>query len=150
MVRRPTSPKGKTSMSITVKYFAGYLVAHNCGTPHTVMQAIMTIDEQSAELKKARENALKWLEPKVLAMDLPDNKYRVGELCAKHSDATQRTSLDTIRLIGERNRKSTPDFVGDGFIAGLYTRNLINDDEYKKCWATTPVSSKFRVYRPAA
>mgnify|MGYP003661759666 FL=1 len=137
-------------MNFKVKYFDGDLISHNCGTPHTVMQAIMTIDEQIAELNKARKNVVKWLEPKVLAMDLPDNKYLVGKLCAKHSDATQRTGLDTTRLIGAKPRKSTPDFVGDGFIADLLTRNLINDDEYKKCWVTTPVSAKFVVSRPRA
>jgi hypothetical protein len=137
-------------MSIEVKYFDGDLAVHNCGTPHTVMQAIMTIDEQIAELKQAREKVVKWLAPKVLAMGLPDNKYLVGKLCAKHSDATQRTGLNTIRLIGAKPRKSTPDFVGDGFIADLLTRNIINDAEYKKCWATTPVSAKFVVSRPRA
>ena len=137
-------------MSIEVKYFDGGLAVHNCGTSHTVMQAIMTIDEQIAELKKARDKGVKWLAPKVLAMDLPDNKYLVGKLCAKHSDATQRTGLDTIRLIGAKPRKSTPDFVGDGFIADLLTRNLINDAQYKNCWVTAPVSAKFRVYTPTA
>ena len=70
-------------MSMTVKYFDGDLALHNCGTPHTVMQAIMTIDEQIAKLKKARGKVVKSLAPKVLAMGLPDNKYLVGELCAK-------------------------------------------------------------------
>ena len=137
-------------MSIEVKYFDGDLAVHNCGTPHTVMQAIMTIDEQIAELKQAREKVVKWLAPKVLAMGLPDNKYEVGKLCAKHSDATQRTGLNTPHLIGSGKTKSTPDFVGDGFVAKLFEQQRIDEDEYGDCFSTVPVPAKFRVYRPAA
>ena len=137
-------------MSMTVKYFDGDLALHNCGTPHTVMQAIMTIDEQIAKLKKARGKVVKWLEPKVVAMDLPDNKYLVGELCAKHSDATQRTGLNTPYLIGSGKTKSTPDFPGDGFVAKLLEQQRIGEDEYGACFSTVPVPARFRVYRPAA
>ena len=137
-------------MSFKVKYFDGDLVTHNCGTPHTVMQAIMTIDEQIAELNKARKNVVKWLEPKVLAMDLPDNKYLVGKLCATFTQASERTGLDTSHLIGKGKTKSTPDFIGDGFIAKLRNQHLIDDVEYQDCFATSSVSAKFRVYTPTA
>jgi hypothetical protein len=142
--------KGKPNMSITVKYFDGNLAAHNCGTPHTVMQAIMTIDEQIAELNAARKAGVKWLEPQVLAMDLTDDKYLVGKLCATFTQATERTGLNTVHLIGKGKTKSTPDVVGDGFIAKLRNQQLIDAVEYQDCFTTSSVSAKFRVYKPTA